>query len=163
MYDFESNLSSLKTFLFKLVCNIDESNSEITPKLILSLIKNREDDDKVQLLCDLSTLELCLIIAMKHHCEIYDRDPFNFKMIMARFTKFATNCASFKNIDEQMILKAFVKIKNLELILPLNVGESHAGQFQMFHLALTYSQVKAAVASSSLTTEVEVWAKSNLV
>lgn len=162
MYDYESNLASLKTFLFRLVCNIDETNSEITPKLILSLL-NKCEDDKVQLLCDLSTLELCLIIAMKHHCEIYDRDPFNFKMIMERFTKFSTNCTSFKNINEQMILKAFVKIKNLELILPLNFGESHSGQFQMFHLALTYSQVKAAVAKSSLTTDIEIWAKSNLV
>lgn len=162
MYDYESNLSSLKSFLFKLVCNIDQKNSEITPKLILSLLKKYEDD-KVQLLCDLSTLELCLVISMKHHCEIYDRDPFNFKMIKSRFTKFAVNSTSFKNIDEQMILKAFVKIKNLELILPLNVGESHSGQFQMFHLALTYTQIKAAVAGTSLTTEVEVWAKSNLV
>lgn len=149
-------------FLFKIVCNIDENNSQITPKLILSILKKYEDV-KVQILCDLSTLELCLIIAMKHHCEIYDRDPFNFKMIMARFTKFATNCASFKNIDEQMILKAFVKIKDLELILPLSLGESHSGQFQMFRFELTNSQVKAAVANSSLNTEVEVWAQSNLV
>lgn len=162
MYDYESNLSSLKTFLFKLVCNIDETNCEITPNLILSMLKKSEDD-KVQLLCDLSTLELCLIIAIRHHCEIYDRDPFNFKMIMDRFKKFATNSTSFKNINEQMILKAFVKIKNLELILPLNFGESHSGQFQMFHLALTYSQIKAAVANSALTTEMEIWDKSNLV
>lgn len=162
MYDYESNLSSLKTFLFKLVCNIDETNCEITPNLILSLLKKSEDD-KVQLLCDLSTLELCLIIAIRHHCEIYDRDPFNFKMIMDRFKKFAINSTSFKNINEQMILKAFVKIKNLELILPLNFGESHSGQFQMFHLALTYSQIKAAVANSALTTEMEIWDKSNLV
>lgn len=162
MYDYESNLSSLKTFLFKLVCNIDETNCEITPNLILSLLKKSEDD-KVQLLCDLSTLELCLIIAIRHHCEIYDRDPFNFKMITDRFKKFSTNSTSFKNINEQMILKAFVKIKNLELILPLNFGESHSGQFQMFHLALTYSQIKAAVANSALTTEMEIWDKSNLV
>lgn len=45
-------------------------------------------DAKQLLLCDLSLLEISLIIAIRHHSEIYDRDPFNFEMIYTRLKKF---------------------------------------------------------------------------
>lgn len=66
-----------------------------------------EKDDIIQSLQDLSVLELCLLIAMKHHAEIYDNQPMNFEMILSRYMKFANANSSIQGFQRPVIMKAF--------------------------------------------------------
>jgi origin recognition complex subunit 4 len=69
------------------------------------------DDDKVKLMTGLSVLEICILIAIKHHCEIYDNDPFNFEMILTRYNKFAYKSSSMQNLNREVVLKGFENLK----------------------------------------------------
>lgn len=70
-----------------------------------------EKDDLVQTVQDLSVLELCLLIAMKHHSEIYDLQPFNFEMILTRYNKFVNANSNVQNVQRSVVLKAFEHIQ----------------------------------------------------
>lgn len=167
MFDFDVSDALLKTFLFRLVAQIqNEGNIEdqITPERISQLAASYESDDKVELLCGLSVLEICLIIAIKHHSEIYDRDPFNFEIIFARFTKFAKVSSTMQGIERSVILKAFEHLRNVELLLPLTSSCKVQKEFEMHKLALTYTQINQAVQRyQALPTEVQQWSQSSLI
>lgn len=68
-------------------------------------------DETVQMVQDLSVLELCLIIAMKHHAEIYDNQPMNFEMIFSRYIKFANANSNIQTVQRPVIIKAFEHLK----------------------------------------------------
>lgn len=98
------------------MANIPEEAAPATAIVPASIQKSIEHyleyDDKVAILTDLSILELSLIIAIKHHSEIYDRDPFNFEMILTRFHKFQNcNDSTKENYDRVLVLKAFEVLK----------------------------------------------------
>ncbi|XP_014217384.1 origin recognition complex subunit 4, partial [Copidosoma floridanum] len=67
-------------------------------------------DEKLLILEGLSTLEMCLIIAMKHETEIYDGEPFNFEKILTHYSKFANN-SPIEAVQRPVIMKAFEHIK----------------------------------------------------
>lgn len=125
-----------------------------------------ECDDKVDLLCGLSVLELCLIIAIKHHSTIYDRDPFNFEIIFGRFNKFAKVSTTMQGVERAIVLKAFEHLRVVELIMPLSnsgLGKVQK-EFEMHKMALTYGQIQQAVQRyQALPTEVAQWAQSSLI
>lgn len=73
-------------------------------------LNSLEKDDTIQTLQDLNVLELCLIIAMKHHIEIYDNQP-NFEMILTRYTKFSNANANIQTVQRAVIMKAFEHIE----------------------------------------------------
>lgn len=58
----------------------------------------------------LSVLELCLVISICHHSEIYDNEPFNFEMIFARYCKFASCNSTLLITKRQVVLKAFERL-----------------------------------------------------
>lgn len=58
----------------------------------------------------LSVLEFCLMISICHHSEIYDKEPFNFEMIYARYCKFASRNSSLLITKRQVVIKAFERI-----------------------------------------------------
>lgn len=106
--------------LFRIVADIVDLNDEkMTIKTAkLALIVHRVIDkylqsfSKVDIMLDLSILELSLMIAIKHHDEIYDRDPFNFEIILTRLLKFQnTNMISTGATDRAVVLKAFDVLK----------------------------------------------------
>lgn len=168
LFDFDVSEGFLKAYLFRLISQL---NAETMPQLIVEkfqqLASTYEKDDKVELLIGLSVLELCLIIAIKHHSEIYDRDPFNFEIICARFVKFAKISSTMQGIERAVALKAFEHLRNLEIIMPLS-GSNSSGkvqkEFEMHKLALTYSQIDQAVQKyQALPTEVAQWAQSSIL
>lgn len=165
MYEYDVMEATFKTFLFELVSQIDESSPLITVDAINLQGLQFECDDKINLLRGLSALEQCLLIAMKHHSEIYDRDPFNFEMILTRYNKFANSSTTMQGIDRSVILKAYEHIKNLELIAPVSGSASKVQkEYQLHRLLLTYGQISQAVGKTpNLPTEICQWAQSSLV
>lgn len=67
---------------------------------------------KVAIMRDLSILELSLMIAIKHHNDIYDGDPFNFEIILTRLQKFQNSGdLQIGPTDRAVVLKAFDVLK----------------------------------------------------
>ncbi|XP_062550599.1 origin recognition complex subunit 4 [Armigeres subalbatus] len=165
MFDYDVVEATFKTFLFELVSLISRTVPLITLENIQLLGQQFECDDKINLLCGLSVLEQCLLIAMKHHSEIYDKDPFNFEMILTRYNKFANSNSSMQGIDRSVVLKAYEHVKNLELIAPVSSSTSKIQkEYQLHRLLLTHGQINQAVSKTpNLPTEICQWAQSSLV
>ncbi|XP_058464740.1 origin recognition complex subunit 4 [Malaya genurostris] len=165
MYNYEVIEGTFKSFLFEIVSQLSEANPWITAESIQLLGQRYDSDDKVLLLCGLSVLELCLLIAMKHHSEIYDRDPFNFEMVLTRYNKFANSSSTMQGIERSVVLKSYEHIKNLELIVPVSGTASKVQkEYQLHRLLLTYGQINQAVMrSQNLPTEISQWAQRCLV
>ncbi|EDW73942.1 uncharacterized protein Dwil_GK21644 [Drosophila willistoni] len=167
LYDFDISEAFLKNFILRLVSRVKPSAPLITLEQMSSLAQQYESDDKIELLCGLSVLEICMIIAIKHHSEIYDRDPFNFEIIFARFSKFAKVSSTMQGVERSVVLKAFEHLRISELIMPLS-SNSGLGkiqkEFEMHKMALTYGQIQQAVQRyQALPTEVAQWAQSSLI
>lgn len=166
LYDFDISEAFLKTFIFRLVAQLKADAPHITVEQLATLGAQYECDDKVELLCGLSVLELCLLIAIKHHSSIYDRDPFNFEIIFGRFSKFAKVSTTMQGVERAIVLKAFEHLRIVELIMPLSSSGMGKVQkeFEMHKMALTYGQIQQAVQRyQALPTEVAQWAQSSLI
>ncbi|XP_017866392.1 PREDICTED: origin recognition complex subunit 4 [Drosophila arizonae] len=166
LYDFDVSEAFLKTFIFRLVAQLKADAPHITVEQLATLGAQYECDDKVELLCGLSVLELCLLIAIKHHSSIYDRDPFNFEIIFGRFSKFAKVSTTMQGVERAIVLKAFEHLRIVELIMPLSSSGMGKVQkeFEMHKMALTYGQIQQAVQRyQALPTEVAQWAQSSLI
>ncbi|XP_043643467.1 origin recognition complex subunit 4 [Drosophila teissieri] len=169
LFDFDISEAYLKNFLFRLVAHLRPQSPHITAEKMAAVGSQFESDDKIELLCGLSVLELCLIIAIKHHSEIYDRDPFNFEIIYARFSKFAKVSTTMQAVERSIVLKAFEHLRIAELIMPLSGGAGGGvgkvqKEFEMHKLALTYGQIQHSVQRyQALPTEVAQWAQSSLI
>lgn len=70
-----------------------------------------DTDEIVQSILDLSILELCLVIAMKHHVEIYDNQAMNFEMIFTRYLKFVNANSNIQTVQRPVVMKAFEHLK----------------------------------------------------
>lgn len=121
IFDKTVSLADLKNLAFHIVASIDglhEDRMTINAtKLAHAVLRIIEDnymhfDAKIELMCDLSILEFSLIVAMKHHSDIYDNDPFNFEIILTRLHKFQNSgeCVMEK-YDRDVVLKAFDVLK----------------------------------------------------
>ncbi|KAH8320796.1 hypothetical protein KR067_010107 [Drosophila pandora] len=168
LYDFDISEAFLRNFLFRLVAQLRPETPHITADQLRTMANQYECDDKIELLCGLSVLELCLIIAIKHHSEINDRDPFNFEIIFARLSKFAKVSSTMQGMERSIVLKAFEHLRIGELIMPVSVSSSSSGkvqkEFEKHKLALTYGQIQQAVQRyQALPTEVAQWAQSSLI
>lgn len=113
--DLSGSIAQLKNILLKVVSSTTKA---ITREMVLKSVDDwLESDDKIETLLDLSVLELSLVIAIKHHSDIYERDPFNFEMILTRFHKFQNSIENNKeNYDRTLVLKAFEVLKVSELV-----------------------------------------------
>lgn len=94
-----------------IVAQLDENKTSITVEDFEEQLNLLDTDEIVQMLQDLSVLELCLIIAMKHHVEIYDNQPMNFEMIFSRYIKFVNANSNIQTVQRPVILKAFEHLK----------------------------------------------------
>lgn len=121
LFDHNDRLAIQKSLLFRIVSGIEELDEQkcmISTSKMAALIHRVVIDDylhfnsKVAIMRDLSVLELSLIIAMKHHNDIYDGDPFNFEIILTRLHKFQ-NSGDFQTgpTDRAVVLKAFDVLK----------------------------------------------------
>lgn len=108
LYDFDVSIQFAKDFLFELCTHLTVEQTFIRPEDVHNLCIKYESDDKLQLYSDLTVLEICLLISIKHHTEIYDRDPFNFEMILTRYQKFENSTESrMESVDRSIALKSF--------------------------------------------------------
>lgn len=162
-FNFDTLDSTWKLIILELVSKLNENNPSIQVNDVLNVFKKFETDDKISLLCDLSVIEFCLIIAMKHHCEIYDRDPFNFEMIYKRLLKFTNSTSSMQqSCGRNAILKAFEYLRDIEVIAGINSRTQK--EFQMYRLLLTFGQIKEALTRyQGMPTEIVQWAQSSLL
>lgn len=154
-------IASLKALLFQVISYLSDTHPVLVPQDFIEIVEKSEADAKISILCDLSVMELCLVVAMKHHCEIYDRDPFNFEMILTRFNKFAASTSTFQNISRDVVQKAFERILQLEFITPISStgGNSSLKNFRMYWLNLLVSQINTAVMKyAGLPTDISQWA-----
>lgn len=112
IFELDVSVASFKLFLFQIVSNLSSDHAFIKDADIVTLTEHLLfDDDKVKLMTGLSVLEICILIAIKHHCEIYDNDPFNFEMILTRYNKFAYKSSSMQNLNREVVLKGFENLK----------------------------------------------------
>lgn len=121
LFDHNDTLSVQKNLLYRIVSSIDGLNEEkcvLSSSKMIPLFHHIIIDDyvqkntKVDLLGDLSILELSLVIAIKHHNDIYDGDPFNFEIILTRLQKFQNSGEGRTGaIDRAVVLKAFDVLK----------------------------------------------------
>jgi origin recognition complex subunit 4 len=158
-------IASLKLLLFQLVANLNSNHTKIDADDVRKLVEHLMfDDDKVKLMTGLSVLEICLLIAIKHHCDIYDNDPFNFEMILTRFNKFAIKSSTMQNIDREMVLKRFENLKHQEFIVAIGVEGKVQKEYQMHKLLLFADQIDKAIQKyQNLPTEVDQWARSSII
>lgn len=112
LFEFDVSIASFKLFLFQIVSNLSNDHQFIKDIDIVNFAEHiLFDDDKVKLITGLSVLEVCILIAIKHHSEIYDNDPFNFEMILTRYNKFAYKSSSMQNLNREVVLKGFENLK----------------------------------------------------
>lgn len=98
----------MKKIIYQLVNGLD--SSMLSANQIKKICSDYGDDGYVKRITDLSVLEICLLIAIKHHSEIYDHDPFNFEIIFTRLNKFVK--ASHMNpYDRSVVLASFEKLQ----------------------------------------------------
>lgn len=140
-----------------------------------------ENDDLTTVLQDLSALEISLIVAMKHHRDIYDLNNMNFEMIYTRYVKFVNKHLSSQNVQRPVVMKAFEHIEvslfycfvfhlwrfsqKLELISMMNHRlDKVQKEYQFFKLLVTDQQINNAISKMSwLPTALVQWAASSLV
>lgn len=165
LYDYEGSISSFKRFLSELVCELDEKHQFLKADDIIDRAERELfEESKVLLICGLSVLEMCLLISIKHHCEIYDSDPFNFEIILARYLKFANKSSTMQGLDREVVLKGFENLKFLEFIVAIGAEGKVQKEYQMHKMLLQASQVdKAIVKYQNLPTEVGQWSKSSIL
>ncbi|BES91912.1 Origin recognition complex subunit [Nesidiocoris tenuis] len=155
---------TMKNILFRFACEIDADTRTVTAKRLKDVFKRQINVDmKKDLLKDLSVLEICMVIAMKHHCDIYDGEPFNFEMVLKQYLKFASQNMGHQVTQKPILYKVFERLKDLELIQPVGgASKTYKKEFQLFTFNLLHSQVNEAVQSYvGLPTDVSHWATSN--
>lgn len=109
MFLYDATLEVPKQIFAQLVARMQNTEvPQIKIEDLLRICAAHDIDEKVQLYSDISVLEVILLIAIKHHTEIYDRDPFNFEMILTRCRKFQNSTQSRMEIVERPIaLRSF--------------------------------------------------------
>lgn len=113
--------------LFQLACSLSANHLCITAIDVKKTIAALDIDAKGLLLCDLSHLELSLVVAIRHHSEIYDRDPFNFEMVFTRLKKFENSSQNVNmrgQCDRPSAMKAFERLQ-VSSVAHLNTFRYH--------------------------------------
>ncbi|XP_072382654.1 origin recognition complex subunit 4 isoform X1 [Diabrotica undecimpunctata] len=161
LVDIDVNESTLKNILIKIIFNM---KGPLTINDFQEEINALEVDETLLILQDLSILELCLLIAMKHHAEIYQGKAMNFEMILSRYNKFVKCNSNIQNFPRSVIMKAFEHIQSLELISMISGGGSKTQkEYRFFELLVMPTQISEAIKKNpEVPTEVVQWANSSL-
>lgn len=86
----------------------------LTVDMFQEEINTLERDDILVTLQDLNVLELCLLIAMKHHSEIYEGQSMNFEMVFSRYIKFVKTNSNIQSVPRSVVMKA---LEHLQVII----------------------------------------------
>ncbi|KAL3836425.1 hypothetical protein ACJMK2_021858 [Sinanodonta woodiana] len=119
-FSFSQDICALKQLLFLPVCLLNEKDTQrLTPEMFVESLKISNTDSVLAMLCGISFLELCLIIAMKHCQDTSEGFPFTFEMILYKYRKFAQRHSSMQVFDKAVVLKAFEHLVALEFLKPV--------------------------------------------
>ena len=83
---------------------------------------------------DLSILELCLLIAIKHLSQIYEGEPFNFEMVFHEYLKSKRRKMATLPDERGVVSKAWETLVALELVKPKNGGGKGAQEQFVLHV-----------------------------
>lgn len=165
LFENNSSIASLKQLLFQVVMRLSDGHKNLEVHDFTRLIEAQLfEADTVNLMIGVSVLEMCLLIAIKHHCDIYDNDPFNFEIILTRFNKFVVKSTTMQNIERDMVLKRFENLKYQEFIVPIGVEGKVQKEYQMHKLNIEPETIESAVQKyKNLPTEIEQWNRSSIL
>jgi len=168
VFAYDKSITNLKRVLYLALLNMLESGAsklELT-HLVAANDENfaSEQTDACDLLIrDLSIVELCLLVAVKHITEIYDGEPFNFEMVFHEYVKFKRRKFTTLPEERSVVYKCWEQLLQLELVLP-RPGDRIKGQ-QLEYVLNTFQLLdlrKAVEKYPHCPTEVLQWVKSNL-
>ncbi|RLU23154.1 hypothetical protein DMN91_005432 [Ooceraea biroi] len=164
MYHIDVSERSFRNFLALVVSMLSEKHQKLEVNDFVEASKIFMQDDKLLMLEGLSILEICLIISMKHETEIYDGEPLTFERIYNRYAKFVNQNSSIQSVQKPVIMKAFERIKNLEIVIPMGKNTKKCEkEYQYYKFTMTPQQVMEVVKTyPGLPTEVAQWASSSI-
>ncbi|XP_054631843.1 origin recognition complex subunit 4 [Dunckerocampus dactyliophorus] len=154
---------SLHVLLMLCVSRVSVVNPTIKPADVLEASRLCFSDAKSNILHGLSILELCLVIAMKHLNDVYEGEPFNLQMVHNEFKKFLQRKSnSVYNFEQAVIMKAFERLQQLELIRPVDGSSARTQrEYQLMRLALDHSQIMEALQKyPQCPTDIKQWGMS---
>ncbi|XP_050522744.1 origin recognition complex subunit 4 [Daktulosphaira vitifoliae] len=139
----------LNTIIFMALSNLNlESNNNILTAvdIVDSYCTLFKKDIILINLLGLSVLEFCLMIAICHHSEIYDKEPFNFEMIYSRYCKFASRNSTLLLTKRQVVMKAFERIATIQLIIPVVIVENKnvLKEYRLYKCSLNLDKIRTA-------------------
>lgn len=160
----DSSIGMLKMLLLREISKLSESRDQIKANDFSKNIDHiLSDNPMVKLITGVSVLEICVLVAIKHHCAVYDNDPFNFEIIFTRFNKFAVNSLTMQNIPREMVLKRFESLLLQEVIVPIGADGKVQKEYQFCKLLFLPKQIELAIKRyQNLPTEIEQWSKSEI-
>lgn len=166
------SIANLKRILYLALLNMLESGA--ATKLELSHLSGANDENFASertdagdlLIRDLSIVELCLLVAVKHISDIYDNEPFNFEMVYHEYVKFRRRRFTTLPEERSVVFKCWEQLLELELVLPRAAGDRVKGQ-QLEYILNSFQLSPEALRKSvekypHCPTEVLQWVKSDL-
>jgi len=168
VYVSDKSISYLKRLLYLALLNVmGQGSYELTLDALQSSLSDAHltTDPLTSLVKDLSILELCILIAVKHICEIYDNEPFNFEMVYHEFVKFKRRRLPTLPEERSVVFKCWENLLALELVMQ-KAGVRTQGQqleyiLNTFHLPIPVLK-KSIENYPNCPTEVLQWAGSSL-
>jgi origin recognition complex subunit 4 len=172
VFAYDKSITNLKRVLYLALLNMLESGApKGATKLELTHLVAANDENFASeqtdacdlLIRDLSIVELCLLVAVKHITEIYDGEPFNFEMVFHEYVKFKRRKFTTLPEERSVVYKCWEQLLQLELVLP-RPGDRIKGQ-QLEYVLNTFQLLdlrKAVEKYPHCPTEVLQWVKSNL-
>jgi len=168
VYMSDKSISYLKRLLYLALLNVmGQGSYELTLDALQSSLSDAHltTDPLTSLVKDLSILELCILIAVKHICEIYDNEPFNFEMVYHEFVKFKRRRLPTLPEERSVVFKCWENLLALELVMQ-KAGVRTQGQqleyiLNTFHLPIPVLK-KSIENYPNCPTEVLQWAGSSL-
>ncbi|CAL1526075.1 unnamed protein product [Lymnaea stagnalis] len=168
-FSLTSDVRGLMTLLTYPICQVSSTHPNLTAGDFVTSFKLLSNDTKSAMLHGISTLELCLVIAMKHITEIYDGEPFNFEMVYSEYLKFARRRTGMQVYEKAVVMKAYEHLQTLELIRAHNSAGGGAGgflslkEYKLMTLQVHPSQLLDALQKyPNCPTEIKQWAAQSI-
>ncbi|BFZ06338.1 hypothetical protein BsWGS_09377 [Bradybaena similaris] len=164
-FSLTNDVRGLITLLTYPICQVSAEHPRISAGDVVTSFKLISTDTKSAMLHGVSTLELCLIIAMKHLTDIYEGEPFNFEMVYSEYQKFGHRRTGMQVYEKPVVMKAYEHLQTLELI------KSHAGgsgvqvqkEYKLMTLLVHPSQILDAIQKyPGCPTEIKQWATQSI-
>ncbi|KAK7083037.1 origin recognition complex subunit 4 [Halocaridina rubra] len=163
-YDTSHDIRSLKSMLLLGISQVSAKKPHLTHHMLSEAQRLINVEAKISILQGLSTLQICLVVAMKHLTTVYEGEPFNFEMIYREYMKFSHKKSSMQSYDRPVIFKAFDQLKSLELVRCVDSTRGIRQEYQLLQLMMTPLQIVEAIPQlPNIPTDIEQWACSSLL